>query len=187
MFRRAVGINSDLFPSQDQSTLEQGRQTAVGIYHNIIVQERRKRILHHTVSGMVWACHGTQIVLGATLTCLGLKANEYPTTITVLGAANTVVAGVLALVKGKSLPEKLGRTEADFRQLKVWIEETELLLALGVIGRDRRDVGLLVETAFRRYNACFGRSFEAEAAMDRGLDNLEVTNEGEVTENDYSE
>lgn len=116
-------------------------------------------------------------MLGATLTCLGLSANEYPVTVTVLGAVNTVTASFLALVKGKGITEKLGKTEADFRGLKVWIEETEALLALGVIGGDRREVGLLIETAFRRYNACFGRSFDIEAGIDRHLDEMSVDGE----------
>jgi hypothetical protein len=33
------------------------------------------------------------------------------------------------------------------------IEQTEALLAVGVIGRDRKEVGVLVETAFKKYNA----------------------------------
>lgn len=167
MFRRAVGINRDLGHSSDQDT-----QASFGIYRSVIEQERRKRVMHHTLSGMVWGCHGVQIVLGATMTCLGLSTNEYPVTITILGAINTVTASFLALVKGKGITEKLGKTEADFRQLKVWIEETESLLALGVIGGDRKEVGLLIETSFRRYNACFGRSFDIEAGIDRDADNL---------------
>lgn len=182
MFRRAVGINSDLFPhtGEEEPTLEEGRRTAVGIYRTVLRQERQKRRLHHAVSGVVWGCHGVQVVVGATLTCLGLSAKENATTITVLGAVNTVVAGLLALVKGKSLPEKLGRTEADFRQLKVWIEETESLLALGIIGGDRREVGSLIQTAYRRFNACSGRSFDMEADVDRAFDNLNV-DEGQDT------
>lgn len=179
MFRRAVGINGDLPGHQHpgQGTLEEGRGAALGIYRTVIRQERRKRLVHHAVSGMVWGCHGVQIVVGATLTCLGLRAKENAAAITVLGAVNTVVAGFLALVKGKSLPEKLGRTEADFRQLKVWIEETESLLALGVIGSDRREVGSLIQTAFRRFNACSGRSFEVEADMDRGVGDFGAQND----------
>lgn len=33
------------------------------------------------------------------------------------------------------------------------IEQTEALLAVGVIGRDRKEVGVLVQTAFKKYNA----------------------------------
>lgn len=182
MFRRAVGINSDLAARSRHSDehqdgiLEAGHQTAaaVGIYAAVLRQERQKRRLHHAVSGMVWGCHGLQIVLGAALTCLGLNSRANAAAVTALGAANTVVAGVLALVKGKSLPERLGRAEADFRQLKVWIEETESLLALGVIGGDRREVGSLIQTAFRRFNACSGRSFDFEADVDRGIDGFGV-------------
>lgn len=168
MFRRAVGINSDL----DRGSDHDAQQGTLGIYRSVIDEERRKRIMHHTLSGMVWGCHGVQIVLGATMTCLGLSTNDYPITITILGAVNTVTASFLALVKGKGITERLGKTEADFRQLKVWIEETESLLALGIIGDDRKEVGLLIETAFRRYNAAFGRSFDIETGIDRDADNL---------------
>lgn len=167
MFRRAVGINSHLDPRSDRISPD-----AVGIYRSIIEQERRKSLMHHTLAGMVWGCHGVQIVLGATMTCLGLSTNDYPVTITVLGAINTVTASFLALIKGKGITEKLGKTEADFRQLKLWIEETEALLALGIIGGDRKEVGLLIETSFRRYNACSGRSFDIESGIDRDADNL---------------
>jgi hypothetical protein len=33
------------------------------------------------------------------------------------------------------------------------IEQTEALLAVGIIGRDRKEVGVLVQTAFKKYNA----------------------------------
>lgn len=33
------------------------------------------------------------------------------------------------------------------------IEQTEALLAVGVIGRNRKEVGVLVQSAFRKYNA----------------------------------
>lgn len=168
MFRRAVGIHSDL----DRGVEHDTQPGSVGIYRSIVEQERKKRRLHHTLSGMVWGCHGVQIVLGATMTCLGLSTNEYPVTITVLGAINTVTASFLALVKGKGITEKLGQTEADFRTLKVWIEETESLLALGIIGGDRKEVGMLIETAFRKYNAAFGRSFDIETGIDRDVDDL---------------
>lgn len=170
MFRRAVGIHSDL----DRGIEHDAQPGSVGIYRSIVEQERKKRMMHHTLSGMVWGCHGVQIVLGATMTCLGLSTNEYPVTITILGAINTVTASFLALVKGKGITEKLGQTEADFRTLKVWIEETESLLALGIIGGDRKEVGLLIETAFRKYNAAFGRSFDIETGIDRGVDDLSV-------------
>lgn len=64
-----------------------------------------------------------------------------------------MIAGLLALIKGQGLPERLRRDEKEFSRLREWIEETEMLLATGVIGRDRVEVGGLVELAFKKYNA----------------------------------
>lgn len=60
---------------------------------------------------------------------------------------------MLALIKGQGLPERLRHDQAEFRKLQDWIEQTEALLAVGVIGRDRKEVGLLIQVAFRKYNA----------------------------------
>ena len=90
--------------------------------------------------------------------------------ITLLGALNTVIAGLLALVKGQGLPDRLYHDQAGYRRLQDWwvcpfpsslfqlttmsrIEQTEALLSVGVIGRDRKEVGLLVQSAFKKYNA----------------------------------
>jgi len=83
----------------------------------------------------------------------GPSAGDHTLTITILGALNTVVAGVLALVKGQGLPERLRHDRAEFRKLQDWIEQTEALLAVGVIGKDRKEVGLLVQISFVKYNA----------------------------------
>ena len=60
---------------------------------------------------------------------------------------------MLALIKGQGLPERLRHDQAEFRKLQDWIEQTEALLAVGVIGRNRKEVGLLVQVAFKKYNA----------------------------------
>ena len=83
----------------------------------------------------------------------GPTAGDHAITITILGAFNTVIAGVLALIKGQGLPERLRQDRAEFRKLQDWIEQTEALLAVGVIGKDRKEVGLLVQIAFLKYNA----------------------------------
>jgi len=83
----------------------------------------------------------------------GPTAGQYTLTITILGAINTVIAGVLALIKGQGLPERLRHDRAEFRQVQDWIEQTEALLAVGIIGRNRKEVGLLVQVAFLKYNA----------------------------------
>src|SRR5450755_2775462 len=67
----------------------------------------------HKVTWYYWACASllnicllVQIAIGAVLTALG--ASQAPhLAITILGAANTVMAGVLTYLKGQGLPYRL--------------------------------------------------------------------------------
>ncbi|KAB5536011.1 hypothetical protein GE09DRAFT_337783 [Coniochaeta sp. 2T2.1] len=152
IFRRAVGINSDLSTSTVTS-LEAGRRKAVGVYADILRTKRSKAIWYMFLNIVLWLSYFFQIIVGAGLTALGPGSASHPNWITGLGVLNTVIAGFLALVKGQGLPERLRKDEMEFRRLQDWIEETEALLAVGVIGRDRKEVGLLVEMAFKRFNA----------------------------------
>ncbi|PSS05125.1 hypothetical protein BD289DRAFT_449005 [Coniella lustricola] len=154
VFRRAVGINSDLAPKSIRpGAAELGLHEPTGIYRKIIDEKRSRKTKHFVISWLLNFVHFAQIVIGATLTALGPNASRYTVPITVLGAVNTVIAGVLALLKGSGLPERLHKDETELHKLQEWIEETEALLATGIIGRDRRDIGVLVESAFRKYNS----------------------------------
>lgn len=153
IFRRAVGINSDISTAMVLSSLEAGRRKAVGVYADVLRTKRSKALRFALLNGLLWIAYFLQVVVGAGLTALGPGAAGHPNLITGLGVLNTVIAGFLALVKGQGLPERLRKDEMEFRRLQDWIEETEALLAVGVIGRDRKEVGLLVEMAFKRYNA----------------------------------
>ncbi|KAJ4394224.1 hypothetical protein N0V93_003441 [Gnomoniopsis smithogilvyi] len=167
IFRRAVGINSDRASTlTDEETLEEGRRQAVGVYRSVIQNQRSKRTTHHILGSILYASHFLQIVLAATLTALGPNAKNYEIPITVLGAVNTVTAGILAVLKGSGMIERLAKDEVEFKKLQDWIEETESLLSVGIIGRNRKEVGVLVEVAFKKYNACFGRSYEIMSSSD---------------------
>ncbi|KAF3769009.1 hypothetical protein M406DRAFT_241252, partial [Cryphonectria parasitica EP155] len=154
IFRRAVGINSDRgLACESTDNLESGRLRAVGIYRSIIRNQRRRRFAHHVFGVMLYACHFLQIILAAILTAMGPNAKEHEIAITILGATNTVTAGVLAVLKGSGAIERLAKDEVEFKKLQDWIEETESLVSVGIIGRDRKEVGVLVEVAFKKYNA----------------------------------
>ncbi|KAI0478334.1 hypothetical protein F4859DRAFT_54335 [Xylaria cf. heliscus] len=153
IFRKALGINIHRDMTDTNGTLEEGRKTATGIYRNVIETQTRMVIQHALLQAFLYLVYFAQIIIGAALTALGSRAGDYERDITILGAFNTVLAGVLALIKGSGQPQKLGKDRIGFRRLQDWIEETEALLAVGVIGRNRREVGLLVESAFKRYNA----------------------------------
>lgn len=154
VFRRAVGINSDLAPkSKAPARAELGQREPTGLYKSVIEEKRRRQWQHTAMSWCLNIVHFAQIVIGATLTALGPDARLYTVPITVLGALNTVIAGVLALLKGQGLPERLHKDGMVYQRLQEWIEETEALLVTGIIGRDNRDIGVLVESAFKKYNS----------------------------------
>ncbi|KAI0860645.1 hypothetical protein F4860DRAFT_199732 [Xylaria cubensis] len=153
IFRKALGINTHRETPDITGTLEEGRKTAIGIYRTVIETQTRLIIKHALLQAFLYVVYFAQIIIGAALTALGATAAHYETIITILGAFNTVLAGVLALIKGSGQPQKLGKDRIGYRRLQDWIEETEALLVVGVIGRNRREVGLLVESAFKRYNA----------------------------------
>ncbi|EED16235.1 conserved hypothetical protein [Talaromyces stipitatus ATCC 10500] len=152
IFRRAIGINYNL-AAADTVSMEEGRRKAVGIYHAVIKAKRNKMWQFRTMWCVILFCHFAQIIIGAALTALGPLANDHGIVITILGALNTVIAGVLALVSGQGLPDRIQKDEIGYRKIQDWIEETEALLSVGIIGRNRKEVGLLVEEAFKKYNA----------------------------------
>ncbi|KAI8962921.1 hypothetical protein F5Y11DRAFT_320843 [Daldinia sp. FL1419] len=152
IFRKALGINYTR-ETTESGTLEEGRKSAVGIYKNVIYTQQKKAVQNALLTALLYLCYFAQIVIGAALTAIGPQSARYETIVTVLGAINTVLAGLLALIKGSGQPQRLEKDRVGFRRLQDWIEETEALLAVGVIGRDRKEVGLLVESAFKRYNA----------------------------------
>lgn len=168
IFRRAVGINSDRAATfQDPESLEQGRRHAVGIYRAVLAQRRKKAKTHHALGATLYVFHFLQIILAAVLTALGPNAKDYEVPITVLGAINTVTAGVIAVFRGGMI-ERLAKDEVEFKKVQDWIEETESLLAVGIIGRNRKEVGILVEVAFKKYNACFGQAYEIMSSSEVG-------------------
>lgn len=152
IFRRAIGINYDL-AAADTVSMEEGRRKAVGIYRAVIKAKKIKRLQFRAMWCIVMFCHFAQIIIGAALTALGPLATDHGVVITIMGAMNTVIAGVLALVSGQGVPDRIQKDEVGYRRIQDWIEETESLLSVGIIGRNRMEVGLLVEEAFKKYNA----------------------------------
>lgn len=154
IFRRAVGINSDLAPKAKRpGAAEEGLKEPTGMYRSVIAEKGKRKLQYFLLSWALNITHFAQVVIGAALTALGPNASRYTLAITVLGAINTVIAGVLALLKGSGLPERLYKDATEFRRLQDWIEETEALLSTGINGRDRREIGVLVQSAFRKYNS----------------------------------
>ena len=69
-------------------------------------------------------CLLAQLILGAALTALG-ASNGSHTKITVIAAANTVLAGILSFVKGSGLPNRFKQFQSAMRVVREYIEQRE--------------------------------------------------------------
>jgi hypothetical protein len=126
-FRIAIGINVGASGPQD---LEAARKGSRGLYAEVIRRRTLKNRQYHVVEWLYYVSIGANIVIGATLASLGPLSKLHPTAITILGVANTSTAGVLALLKGQGLPDRLQKDEYQLRKVQDFIEETDIRLAV---------------------------------------------------------
>lgn len=99
-----------------------------------------------------------QLFIGATLTALGPQAFQDGTPITILGALNTIIAGLLALIHNSGLPDRYRHNMIEFEELVDHIRE---LLDTGLAPPDRAIDQLLAE--------CFDLYQEAKATVQANL------------------
>ena len=67
---------------------------------------------------------------------------------------NTSTAGVLALLKGQGLPDRLRKDEYEMRKVQDFIEERESRLVVGGAGTlDTEELDELLQQVFAKYNA----------------------------------
>jgi hypothetical protein len=71
-----------------------------------------------------------QIAFAAILTALGASRSSF-IVITVFGALNVAMAGVLALFKGLGLPMRLRKDWLEFRKLRHYIDDRERMFEVG--------------------------------------------------------
>lgn len=64
-----------------------------------------------------------QLFLGASLTGLGSLSLQQGAPITILGAANTIIAGLLAFLHNSGLPDRYGYNMAEFGEVEDHIRE----------------------------------------------------------------
>ncbi|KAM0322006.1 hypothetical protein ACHAQA_009748 [Verticillium albo-atrum] len=152
-FRRALGIHSGAALSNNDDLERSRAASSTGLYASILREHAVKKWQRRILTVIIYACHIAQVVIGAVLTALGPSSAIHAVSITILGATNTTVAGIMALVKGQGLMEKLRNEELEMLQLKGWVEETEALIEAGIVGGDHEDASRLVAEGYRRYRA----------------------------------
>lgn len=95
-----------------------------GIYQRTIDEESKVKFQYDISKYIVNSGGMLQIVVGAALTALG-AASGPSAAVTILGAFNTVIAGMLTYLKGQGLPTRLEQYLHLLRTLREHIEERE--------------------------------------------------------------
>lgn len=79
--------------------------------------------LFHTTSIFRWGLLIVQLFIGASLTALGPFSFRNGAPITVLGAANTIIAGLLALLHNSGLPDRFRHDMLEFERVEDHVRE----------------------------------------------------------------
>lgn len=117
-FQNLVGI-------QSTRTAISGRPAPnPGIYKRTVDEESSVHFHFLLTTYIVNVFFMLQIIVGAALTALG-AAKGPPAVVTVLGAVNTIIAGILTYLKGQGLPTRLEQNLHLLRTLREHIEERE--------------------------------------------------------------
>ena len=104
-----------------------------GIYASVTHGESYSRWAYHIFEVLIIVCLMLQILLAATLTALAASSASH-IIITFFGAANTALAGTVALLKGQGLPNRLRQDWNGWRDLRDYIEEKEREIGCGKPG-----------------------------------------------------
>ncbi|KPM35078.1 hypothetical protein AK830_g11497 [Neonectria ditissima] len=94
-----------------------------GLYRDIVYERTKAFYMFHFTSTVRWGLMIMQLLIGASLTGLGSLSLSQGTSITILGAANTVIAGLLAFLHNSGLPDRFGCDKAEFEDVEDHIRE----------------------------------------------------------------
>lgn len=102
-----------------------------GIYSEVISGCKWRNVEYYFYSTLITTCILLQIVIAATLTALGASSSSHDI-ITIFGAVNTALAGILAIMKGQGLPDRVRKDREELRKVRDYIEEMEKSLQAGL-------------------------------------------------------
>ncbi|KAM4056949.1 C6 transcription factor [Hirsutella rhossiliensis] len=125
-----------------------------GLYRDIVTCKTKFNYVFHAISIIRWTLMVAQLLIGATVTSLGSMSLQSGISITILGAVNTVIAGLLALLHNSGLPDRYRYDKAQFEELEDHIKE---LLDSGIAPVEQTADQILAE--------CFDLFREAKATV----------------------
>lgn len=108
LFRHLTGIVSHPSMANSNSLFSSGGRPApnLGIYARVVHNEQKAKVGYKYFSWLINGCLGLQIVVAATLTALGAAGGSRGA-VTVFGAINTVIAGILTFLKGSGVAQSI--------------------------------------------------------------------------------
>jgi len=118
-----------------------------GLYRDVIRARFSCQYSYWISSTLVNVSMVFQLLLGAALTALGSRATGQELAITILAAANTVIAGLLALMHNSGLPD---RFQKDFNELDMVESYLKELMDTGIVrkGMTKEEV---IENCFAKF------------------------------------
>ena len=122
IFRSELGIMSTVDPKSGVTSIRPS--TNEGIYKWTLDEERKAKWKYRLFTTVMDACLLLQVVVAAILVALGASSSPH-IVITVFGAVNTAIAGLLALFKGQGLPNRLRQDLNGLRQVRESIVELD--------------------------------------------------------------
>ncbi|KAI6750937.1 hypothetical protein HG530_014387 [Fusarium avenaceum] len=125
-FARGVGGIRDAernVPVQPTSRIWPPKGLPPGLYRDTVYKRTMSFYMYKFASIIRWIFLILQLMIGASLTALGGMSTRDGTPITVLGASNTVIAGLLALLHNSGVPDRYRYDKAEFERVEDHIRE----------------------------------------------------------------
>ncbi|PMD48215.1 hypothetical protein L207DRAFT_626977 [Hyaloscypha variabilis F] len=121
-----------------------------GIYGRAIGEALAASIYYNVSNWFINALYCVQIFVAASITGLAsYHGHEIP--LTVLGAVNAVLAGLMALLKGQGLPVRMRRSRDQFQNVMKTIENSERIFARFVVMNPNDQ---LLHDPFKEFEMC---------------------------------
>lgn len=147
IFRSLAGI--DTVPALTTSGHSARTGPNIGIYTRIIDAEKKSAFNYKVFHLLINTCLAVQVIFGAILTALG-ASNGSRKAVTAFGAISTIMAGILAYLKGSGLPNRLKYDEDEWKKIREHIEQREREFCLVDCPLDVREEIQIVEEMYER-------------------------------------
>ncbi|KAI9699822.1 MAG: hypothetical protein M1836_002857 [Candelina mexicana] len=123
-FRHMTGIDTPPTLLQNKTSDNKRAARNLGVYARIVSEERKATYEYYIMSLIINASFLGQIIIAASLTALSAAGGPH-LIITILGSANTVIAGIQTYLKGQGLPNRIKQYQFGLRKLREYVEDRE--------------------------------------------------------------